>query len=135
MKKNWRKCLYSGIFFQLFVKNRFALNLMFSGKSLITPELRIGKFQICAEMKVNYPTNKENTRMDFSDNFHNIKYFVQVDHIEKNIKDSLNFSRFTTPKKPPMFRKISQLVKTNTNTCQIQMLKFQVGRTITRFRI
>ncbi len=103
-------------FFQLFVKNRFALNLMFSGKSLLTPEPRIGKFQICAEMKVNYPTNKENTRMDFSDNFHNIKYFVQVDHIEKNIKISFNFSRFTAPKKPPMFRKISQLVKTNTNT-------------------
>jgi hypothetical protein len=121
--------------FQLFVKNRFVLNLMFSGKSLITPEPRIGKFQICAEMKVNYPTNKENTRMDFSDNFHNIKYFVQVDHIEKNIKYSLNFSRFTAPKKPPMSRKISQLVKTNTNTCQIQMLKFQVDRTITRFRI
>jgi hypothetical protein len=39
--------------------------------------------------------------MDFSDNFHNIKNFVQVDHIEKNIKNSLNFSRFTAPKKPP----------------------------------
>jgi hypothetical protein len=65
-------------FFQLFVKNRFALNLMFSGKSLITPEPRIGKFQICAEMKISYPTNKKNTRMDFSDNFHNIKLFVQV---------------------------------------------------------
>jgi hypothetical protein len=52
----------------------------------------MGKFQICAEMKVNYPTNKENTRIDFSDNFHNIKNFVQVDHLEKNINYSLNFS-------------------------------------------
>ncbi len=43
-------------------------------------------------MKINYPTNKKNTRMDFSDNFHNIKLFVQADHIEKNIKNSLNFS-------------------------------------------
>ncbi len=32
--------------------------------------------------------------MDFSDNFHNIKYFVQVDHIERNIKNSLNFFPF-----------------------------------------
>jgi hypothetical protein len=97
---------------------------MFSEKPLITPEPRIGKFQICAEMKVNYPSNKENTRMDFSDNFHNIKLFVQVDHLEKKINHSLNFSRFAAPKKPPMFRKISRLVKTNTNTCQILMLKF-----------
>jgi hypothetical protein len=43
-------------------------------------------------MKINYSTNKKNTRMDFSDNFHNIKLFVQVDHIEKNIQNSLNFS-------------------------------------------
>jgi hypothetical protein len=62
-----------------------------SRKPLITPEPRIGKFQICAEMKVNYPTNKENTRMDFSDNFHNIKNFVQVDHLEKNINHPLYF--------------------------------------------
>jgi hypothetical protein len=32
------------------------------------------------EMKVNYPNNKKNTQMDFSDNFHNIKNLVQVDH-------------------------------------------------------
>jgi hypothetical protein len=31
-------------------------------------------------MKVNYPINKRNTQLDFSDNFHNIKNFVQVDH-------------------------------------------------------
>jgi hypothetical protein len=42
-------------------------------------------------MKINYPNNKKNIRMDFSDNFHNIKLFVQVDHIEKNIKNPLNF--------------------------------------------
>jgi hypothetical protein len=54
-------------------------------KALISPEPRIGKFQICAEMKVNYPTNKENIRMDFSDNFHNIKNFVQIDHLARKI--------------------------------------------------
>ncbi len=36
-------------------------------------------------MNVNCPTNKRNTQMDFSDNFDNIKNFVQVDHLE-NIK-------------------------------------------------
>jgi hypothetical protein len=30
--------------------------------------------------------------MDFSDNFHNIKNFVQVDHIEKIMKSRLIFS-------------------------------------------
>jgi hypothetical protein len=30
--------------------------------------------------------------MDFSDNFHNIKYFVQVDPIEKIMKSRLIFS-------------------------------------------
>jgi hypothetical protein len=48
--------------------------------SLITPDPVIGKFQNWVKMKVNYPTNKENTQMDFFDNFHNIKNFVQVDH-------------------------------------------------------
>ncbi len=52
----------------------------------------MGNFQICEVMKVNYPTNKENTRMDLSDNFHNIKNFVQVDQLEKNINHPLNFS-------------------------------------------
>jgi hypothetical protein len=61
-------------------------------KSLITPEPRIGKFQNWAEMKANYPTNNKNTQMDFSDNFHNIKNFVQVDHIEKIMKNRLIFS-------------------------------------------
>ncbi len=36
-----------------------------------------------AEMKVNYPTDKENTPEDFSVNFRNIKNFIQVDHVEK----------------------------------------------------
>ncbi len=44
-------------------------------------EPRIGKFQNWAKIKVNYPTDKENTQMDFSDNFHNIQNFVQVDHL------------------------------------------------------
>jgi hypothetical protein len=65
-----------------------------SRKPLISPEPEV-KFQICVEMKINYPTNKKNTRMDFSDNFHNIKLFVQVDHIEKNIKNPLNFFVFS----------------------------------------
>jgi hypothetical protein len=34
-------------------------------------------------MKVNYPTDKKNTLMDFSDNFRNIKNFVLVDHFKK----------------------------------------------------
>jgi hypothetical protein len=72
---------------------------MFSEKSLITPEPRIGKFQICAEMKGNkLITNKENTRMDFSDNFHNIKNFVQVDHFEKILKIPLIFPVLLLPK-------------------------------------
>ncbi len=54
-----------------------------SRKPLISPEPEVGKFQIYAEMKVNYPTKKKNTPKDFSDNFHNIKLFVQVDHLEK----------------------------------------------------
>jgi hypothetical protein len=36
------------------------------------------------EIKVNYPTNKENTPEDFSYNFHNIKNFVQVDRFLKS---------------------------------------------------
>jgi hypothetical protein len=40
-------------------------------------------------MKVNYPTNKENTPEDFSNNFRNIKNFVQVDHPKKMIKNRL----------------------------------------------
>jgi hypothetical protein len=87
-----------------------------SRKPLISPEPEVGKFQICAEMKINYPTNKENIRMDFSDNFHNIKHFVQVDHIEKNIKNSLNFSFLQLQENSRWSEKFSQLVKIITNT-------------------
>jgi hypothetical protein len=73
----------------------------------------MGKFQICVEMKVNYPTNKENTRMDFSDNFHNIKNFVQVDQLEKNINHPLNFSLLPLQENGRVVGKISQVVKTN----------------------
>jgi hypothetical protein len=68
-------------------------------KSPISHSL-IGKFQNWVEMKVKYPKNKRNTQMDFSDNFHNIKNFVQVDHFEKNSKNlvisSFDRSRKTT---------------------------------------
>ncbi len=43
--------------------------------------------------------------MDFSDNFRNIKNFVQVDHIEKIMKSRLNFS-FCRSKKTPAVGKI-----------------------------
>ncbi len=46
----------------------------------------IGKFQNWVEMKINYPTNKRNTQMDFSDNFHNIKNFV---HCSRKYADGL----------------------------------------------
>jgi hypothetical protein len=36
--------------------------------------------------------NKRNTLMDFSDNFHNIKSFVQVDHFENILKNRSIFS-------------------------------------------
>ncbi len=69
-------------------------------KSPISQDSLIGKFQNWVEMKVKYPNNKRNTQMDFSDNFHNIKNFVQVDHFEKNFKNlvisSFDRSRKTT---------------------------------------
>jgi hypothetical protein len=68
------------------------LTYVFSGNPLIAPEPKVGKFQNWVEMKVNYPTHKENTPEDFSDNFRNIKKFVQVDHSEKIMKKRLNFS-------------------------------------------
>ncbi len=43
-------------------------------------------------MKVNYPTDKENTQKEFSDNFYYIKKFVQFDHPEKFTKIRLIFS-------------------------------------------
>jgi hypothetical protein len=51
------------------------LKYVVSGKQLIASEPEIGKFQKWVEMKVNYPTDKENTPEDFSDNFRNIKNF------------------------------------------------------------
>jgi hypothetical protein len=82
-----------------------------SRKPLISPEPEVEKFQIFAEMKINYPTNKKNTRMDFSDNFHNIKLFIQVDHIEKNIKNSLNFFCLPLPKNRRWPEKFSSWLK------------------------
>jgi hypothetical protein len=43
-------------------------------------------------MKVNYPTNKKSTHKDFSDNFHNIENFVQVEHLKESLKNRLFFS-------------------------------------------
>jgi hypothetical protein len=48
-------------------------------------------------MKVNYPTNKENTPEDFSNNFRNIKNFVQVDH-PKMMKNRLIILIFRSQK-------------------------------------
>jgi hypothetical protein len=59
------------------------LKYVISGKPLRTSEPEIGKFQNWAEMKENYPIDKENTPEDFSDNFRNIKNFVQVDHLKE----------------------------------------------------
>jgi hypothetical protein len=84
---------------QLDQKNMFSnlagstpLKYLLSGKPLIAPEPEVGKFQNWVEMKVNYPTNKETTPEDFSDNFRNIKKFVQVDHSKKIMKKRLIFS-------------------------------------------
>jgi hypothetical protein len=74
------------------------LKYVISGKPPITPEPRIGKFQKLVEMKVNYPTDKKNTPEDFSDNFHNIKNFVQVDHFKKFTKNRLIFPIFRSQK-------------------------------------
>jgi hypothetical protein len=80
-------------------KNKFSnlagytqLKYVISGKPLITPEPRMGKFQKWVEMKVNYPTDKENITEDLSDNFLNIKNFVQVDLSEKIRKNRFIFS-------------------------------------------
>jgi hypothetical protein len=86
-------------------------------KSPITQHPQIGKFQKWTEMKVNYPTNKENTQMDFSDNFYNIQNFVQVEHIEKIMKN-LIFSLHRS-QKPPLVGNIFQLAEMNVNKCQI----------------
>jgi hypothetical protein len=67
---------------------RKPLRYLICGKPLITSEPRIRKFQILAEMILNYHTNKKNTHRDFPDNFYNIKNFVQVGRIEKIINNS-----------------------------------------------
>ncbi len=61
-------------------------------KSPISQHPLIGKFQNQAEMKGNYPTNKKNTQMNFSDNFHNIKNFAQVDHFKNILENRSSFS-------------------------------------------
>jgi hypothetical protein len=68
------------------------LKYVFSGKPLIAPEPEVGKFQNWVEMKVNNPTNKKNTHKDFSDNFHSIENFVQVEHLKESLKNRLFFS-------------------------------------------
>jgi hypothetical protein len=88
------------------------LKYVFSGKPLITPELRIRKFQKWVKMKVNYPTDKKNTPEDFSDNFHNIENFVQFDLSEKQRKIA-SFFLFSAP------GKFFQSPKSNTYKCQI----------------
>jgi hypothetical protein len=45
-------------------------------------------------MKVNDPTNKKNTHKDFSDHFHNIENFVQVEHLKENFEKPLHFFVF-----------------------------------------
>jgi hypothetical protein len=82
------------------------------GKPLIAPEPEVGKFQNWPEMKVNYPTNKKNTHKDFSDNFHNIKNFVQVDHFKKFTKNRLIFPIFRS-RKTAGGRKIFKMGKIN----------------------
>jgi hypothetical protein len=69
-------------------------------------------------MKVNYPTNKKNTHKDFSDNFHNIENFVQVDHLKESLK-AASFLLLITPEEPPVAGKIFQVAKMNSYRCQI----------------
>jgi hypothetical protein len=76
------------------------LKYVTSGKPLITPGPRIGKFQKWVKMKLNYPTDKKNNPDDFSNNFRNIKKFVQVDHFKKITKNRLIFPIFRSRKIP-----------------------------------
>jgi hypothetical protein len=85
---------------------KFPIKSMFF-KTLISQHPLIGNLKNWVEMKVNYPTNKTNTQMDFSDNFHNIKNFVQVDHFKK-IKKGDSFFLNTAPEKPLVTGKIFQ---------------------------
>ncbi len=56
-------------------------------------------------MKVNYPSNMENSHTDFSDHFHNMKIFVQVDGRFKISKNRFIFP-FLRPRKILGDRKI-----------------------------
>ncbi len=85
---------------------KFARKPMFF-KSPISQDSLIG-FQNRAEMKVNYPNNERITQMDFSDNFHNIKNFV--DHFE-NISKNLVISSFDRSRKTTGGRKIFAITK------------------------
>jgi hypothetical protein len=79
-------------------------------KSPISRDSLIGKFQNFTEMKVNCPNNKINTELDFSDNFHNIKNFVQLDHFE-NISKNLVISSFDRSRKTTGGRKNFAITK------------------------
>ncbi len=98
-----------------FSLKRKPLRYLICGKPIITSEPRIGKFQILAEMKLNYQTNKKNTHRDFSDNFYNIKHFVQMGRIEKIINISWQktptFSLFRRSRETARGRKIFPIGK------------------------
>ncbi len=68
-------------------------------------------------MKVNYPTNKENTHTDFSDNFHNIKFLYKLTDVSKFRKTTL-FFRFFALEKYSVIGKFFQIAKMNVNKCQ-----------------
>jgi hypothetical protein len=63
------------------------------------------------------PTNVKNTRLDFSENFHNIKEFLQVDHLEKIIKLTASFFRFHRFRKIAGGRKMFEVAKINAYRC------------------
>jgi hypothetical protein len=75
-------------------------------------------------MKVNYPTNMENSHTDFSDNFHNIKISYKLTDVSKFRKTAL-FFRFFALEKSSVIGKFFQVAKINTYKCQIIVLKFQ----------
>jgi hypothetical protein len=75
-------------------------------------------------MKVNYPTNMENSHTDFSDHFHNIKNFLQVDRRFKISKNRYIFPCLRL-RKILGDRKFFQVAKMNVNKCQNIVLKFQ----------
>jgi hypothetical protein len=66
----------------------------------------------------------ENSHTDFSDHFHNIKNFVQVDRRFKISKNRFML-RFFALEKSSVIGKIFQVAKINTYKCQIIVLKFQ----------